>query len=106
MVYETFIGIIPKGYTVNHIDENKQNNCVLNLNLMSRGENDNWGSRNERISKSLSKKVAQYTLDGDFIMEFESASVASKITGADRVTICNCCNNKVKKAGGYIWRYV
>lgn len=106
LVYEAFVGTIPKGYTVNHIDENKQNNCVLNLNLMTRGENDNWGSRNERIAKSLSKPVAQYTKDGIFIREFESATVASKLTGADRVTICNCCNNKSKTAGGYIWKFV
>lgn len=105
LVYETFIGQIPKDYTVNHIDENKKNNCVSNLNLMSIGDNDNWGSRNERIAKSLSKPVAQYTKDGTFIREFESARVASKLTGADRVTICNCCNNKSKTAGGYIWKY-
>lgn len=39
MVAMTFIGDIPEGYSVNHIDENKKNNCVNNLEIVTQGEN-------------------------------------------------------------------
>ena len=52
LVYETFISKIPNGMQVNHIDENKMNNNILNLNLMSSAENNNWGTRNIRSKNS------------------------------------------------------
>ncbi len=52
------------------------------------------------------KKVGQFTLDGEFITEFESASEASRITGFYRKGISDCCNNKIKTSKGYIWRFI
>jgi len=42
IVYQTFAGEIPEGMQVNHIDENKLNNNIGNLNLMTPKENCNW----------------------------------------------------------------
>lgn len=39
LVVEQFIGIIPEGYVVNHIDGNKQNNHVDNLEIVTVKEN-------------------------------------------------------------------
>lgn len=39
LVYETFIGEIRKGYTIDHIDENKTNNKLENLQQLSRKNN-------------------------------------------------------------------
>ena len=60
LIYETFIGEIPHGYQINHIDENKMNNTILfdelghitytNLEIVTPKQNCNYGSRNERIS--------------------------------------------------------
>lgn len=49
-VYLTFVGEIPDGLEVNHIDEDKHNNRLDNLNLMTPKENSNWGTRNAKIS--------------------------------------------------------
>ena len=60
LVYKSFFGEIPDGYQVNHMDENKDNNSIFNLNLLTPKENSNWGTRNERISKTkLNKKASQ-----------------------------------------------
>lgn len=53
LVYMTFVGDIPEGLEVNHIDEDKHNNCIWNLNLMTRKENCNWGTRNIKIGDAL-----------------------------------------------------
>lgn len=66
LVYETFIGDIPEDLQVNHKDENKSNNKVENLNLLTSQDNNNWGTRNERSRQSQlndekkSKKVKVY----------------------------------------------
>ena len=39
LVYEIFNGPIPDKMEINHIDSNKQNNCIKNLELMTRSEN-------------------------------------------------------------------
>ena len=50
-VYMTFHNCdIPQGLEVNHLDENKHNNRLDNLNLMTPKENSNWGTRNAKIS--------------------------------------------------------
>lgn len=35
LVFEAFVGVIPKGYYIHHIDGNKQNNHIDNLKLVS-----------------------------------------------------------------------
>lgn len=63
---------------------------------------DNYQTRN--IGRK--KKVGQFTLDGEFITEFESASEASRITGFYRKGISDCCNGKIKQSKGYIWKFI
>jgi Mor family transcriptional regulator len=41
LVWETFVGEIPEGYEIDHIDNNPHNNNLSNLQLLSRTENVN-----------------------------------------------------------------
>lgn len=52
LVYMAHRGRIPNGLQINHKDENKENNCIENLELMTQKENCNYGSRNARISQT------------------------------------------------------
>ena len=39
LVYESFVGKIPAGYEIDHIDADKHNNDITNLRLVTRSEN-------------------------------------------------------------------
>ena len=54
LVAHMFVDGYFDGADVNHIDENKENNCVDNLEWCTRKYNNNYGTHNERIAKTLS----------------------------------------------------
>ena len=97
---------------VNHIDENKTNNFVSNLEFCDRKYNNNYGTRNERSMftrivnnrKNAPKKIDQYSLDGKFIKTWNSGTDLANC-GFNNGNICNCCNGQRKTSKGYIWKY-
>lgn len=92
---------------VNHKDENKSNNCVDNLEWCDHTYNNNYGTHMDKVKGKLSKKVLQYTLDGEFVREWPSAQHIKKELGYVTTAICACCNHKPHHytAYGFIWRY-
>lgn len=108
VVYEAIKGQILEGMQVNHIDEDKSNNSISNLNLMTPKENTNWGTRTARATEKLtngvtSKKVAAYR-DGVLVMTFPSTQEAER-QGYHSGHISECCNGKLKTHKGYQWLY-
>ena len=98
---------VPNPYNltqINHIDENKQNNVADNLEWCTIEYNNNYGTRNKRHSKTLSKKIVQLDLDGNFIKEWNSATEVQKELGYDASSIRKCCCNKTKTAYKYLWK--
>ena len=89
---------------VNHIDENKLNNDLSNLEWCTVRENMIHGTRTKRIAEKLSKKIVQLDLNDNVLNEFESMTQAEQKTGASASHISKCCNGKLKSAGGYKWR--
>lgn len=97
----------PNNYEfINHIDGNKENNSLNNLEWCDRSYNILHAYNNELIKKR--KKVEQYDKNNNLLNIYTSIMEASKKTNIDRAHISACCKGKkkYKSAGGYIWRYV
>ena len=89
---------------VNHIDENKLNNDLSNLEWCTERENAIHGTRIKRIAEKNFKKVIQLDLNDNVLNEFESIKQAERETGIFATSISACCNGKVKRAGYFKWR--
>ena len=111
LVYFTFNYGADTKLQVNHIDEDKSNNRLDNLNLMTAKENCNWGTRSERIikkmrnHKSMSKTVLQFDKKGNFIKDWPSIREAARITNMSAGNIVRCCKERTEFCGGFSWKY-
>ena len=102
---------------INHIDNDRSNNKVKNLEWCNRNYNIKYSyNKGKHIAPKpmlgrkgknhpMSKKVKQYDLLGNFIKEYESASLASEETNICYMSIKKCRCGKQKTAGGFIWTY-
>ena len=87
----------PSNYdTVDHIDFNITNNCVNNLQWMSRHEN----SRKKRNARG--EKI--YCLENEKI--YESQTQAAKELGLNQGNISRVCRGVLKQTGGYHFKFV
>lgn len=129
LIFERFYGKIPKGYHIHHIDENKLNNCIFNLKLVShsehitlhnKGKKQSFESRENSSKAKLGKSNSsnssgyyrvykyyhkQYAQGFTWVYEVDSSRLDGKKRIKTRIRRVNLkdLENAVKEAG-YEWR--
>lgn len=90
---------------VNHMDGNKINNCISNLEWVTNQENQIHKFKTG-LGNNQTRKICQYDLENNFIKIFPSIISASK-----EINVCKSCVQGVlggrrKTTGGFIWKYL
>lgn len=111
LVAEAFIPNPDNKPQVNHIDCNKSNNKMNNLEWCNNSENQQHAFKNGLNTRKKygdsprAKKINQYNLNGDFIKTWDSIIRIKDECGYCDGFISQCCKGKYKQAYGYIWKY-
>ena len=116
LVAEAFLEKSEGKQFVNHIDGNKHNNNVENLEYVSAIENIrhaiHTGLRDPHFTNCQSgknnpnsKAVLQYSKTGEFIKKWDCISDAARYIGCNPAMITNNASGRTLSVHGYVWKY-
>ena len=105
MVALTFIDNPDNKPYVNHINGNRSDNNVENLEWVTPSENTQHAVNTGLFKSGRTRAVIQYNLNGEQMATFESATEAARQTGGSQSKITMCWRRQRDSANDYQWRY-
>lgn len=112
LVAEAFIPNDENKPCIDHINGIRDDNRSCNLRYCTKLENNNFDlaiknkseAHKNQTNQNLAKKVYQYTLDGEFVAEYDSSKEAAEAVGCTRNAITKGCREGIA-IKGFIWKY-
>jgi hypothetical protein len=105
LVAISYMNYVPNGnqYVINHIDGNKGNNKLTNLEIVTQKQN----MRHSVIMNydKIYRRAVYYIDNDNNIIEFKSAKEASIYTNIDNSSILKSCKSDSLKAGNIKWYF-
>ena len=109
LVWTAFNGAILKGLEINHRNEKKDDNSLVNLELVTRKENMNYGTRTKRASEKCCKCIQMLDKNNNILKTFNSLTEAAHFLNKNKKAACSniskCLNRYRKSAYGYNWKF-
>jgi hypothetical protein len=97
IIYQTFKGIIDHNMTIDHIDNNKQNNILSNLQILTRKENvKKYYSKLKQENPVLKRKSVFLVKDG-YSYFFPSIFSAAKWLTGTTISVSQACDQRILK---------
>ena len=105
LVAQTFIPNPENKREVNHIDGDKLNNNVKNLEWVTSSENQKKRHEQGNIQTSH-RPVGKFDMDGNLLETFESIVAAARSINVGRGAIDRVVHGRGYSSHGFIWRFL
>lgn len=103
-VWTAFVGPIPEGCTLDHIDRNRSNNSLCNLRVANSVQQRENTKKHKR--RRDAREIEVWRLDDPTnVMLFEHSRQAAEKLGANQRALRSVANGKVKRTGNFSARW-
>ena len=110
-VYECFNGLVPEGHEIDHIDNNKSNNKLSNLQCLSVNDHHKKTAKDypkaaQKTKEKLSKPIIAINIKTKEETKYNSLTEASiNLQGTTITKICSVLQGRRKSHQGYFFKY-